>query len=79
MTSGAPPAPVVTISLTGALGKVCAGAATVAGGEQHQSPKQSHVLSYYLIFFAVSAITGPQIRCCSRMKAVSSSGVVRRM
>jgi hypothetical protein len=26
MTSGAPPAPVVTISLTGAVGKFCAGA-----------------------------------------------------
>ena len=49
------------------------------GGEQHQGPKQTHVLSYHLIFFAVSAITGRQICCCSRMKAVSSSGVVRRM
>ena len=33
----------------------------------------------YLIAFAVSAITGCHMRCCSRMKAVSSSGVIKRM
>ena len=81
MTSGAPPAPVVTISLTGAVGKVWADAGGVddCGGEQHQGPKQTHVRLLQLIFFAVSAITGRQICCCSRMKAVSSSGVVGRM
>ncbi len=80
MTSGAPPAPVVTISLTGAVGKFCAGAGvavTAASNTRAQSRRMS--VSYCLIAFAVSAITGRQICCCSRMKAVSSSGVVTRM
>src|SRR5688572_23347226 len=72
MTSGAPPAPVVTISLTGALGKFCARASenVAQSANAPTSARMDRIaeslmsplpLSAQLIFFAVSAITGRQI------------------
>ena len=52
---------------------------TMTAVKKAKAQSKRILFPFYWIVFAVSAITGRQICCCSRMKAVSSSGVVRRM